>query len=178
VPLRSMSDAGLGGGSPFPWLDKNAVIELEVAILQAYGSVNRDNQFQVVYVCQRLSDRYFEDGNPLPNQFQISIDAKGLDNPRRKVLDYFADGDADPLGPMMLVKADADNQAGWAWAWRECPLPADMVPVVDQIERSHYRQNWRQMELAAHEQRQAIASRAGASYPNGRGNPAQDAVPF
>lgn len=161
MPLKSMADAGLGG-SPYPWVDKNDIIGVPVAILQAFGMLNQQNQFQVAHLCQLLEDRFLENGDSVPAQFLVSIDAKGRENPRRRILDYFADAGADPIGPMMLQKVDANNQAGWAWSWRECPLPADMVPVVDQIERSQFRQDWkRMMESQVAQQRADTAAANG-----------------
>ena len=155
MPLKSLGDAGLGG-SPFPWASKDEIVNVPVAVLQAYGMLNQQNQFQVVFVCQLLADAFYQNGEPVPNQFLVSIDAKGTENPRRRFLDYFADPNAEPLGPMSLQKIDANNQAGWAWSFRDCPLPVEMVGLTDQIERSLYRQDWKRMERAALNARQAV----------------------
>ena len=190
MPLVPPSAAGLDSGETFPWIDKNDIVDLPVAIVQAWGWLSgaADSKFQVCYLLTPLVDAFMADGEGLPEFFAVSLDADQKDNPRREVLAYFQNRHAEPVGPMALRKVEAKNQQGWVWAFRECPMPTEAIEsgLADRIQRSLYRQNWKTQAIRAAEVRTAaqLAATRLASPPHrlGPGEPAaayaDDDLPF
>jgi hypothetical protein len=167
VPLQDIEDAGLEGGeSRYPWAKLTAIEGVPVAIIQAYGFLGQD-KFQVCFLCQLLEDVFDAEGNALAEQFLVSFDAEGQDNPRRRYLVEFADPHADPKGPVAMTRVETNNQSGFVWAWRKCPMPTSALEHVDTIQRSLYRQNWKRQALAAHRAREAAAAALRASQQQG-----------
>lgn len=153
MPLRDIEEAGLEGGEQYPWYDKTAIMDRPLAILQAWGWL--DKKFQVCLLVAPLEDILFPDGSAFPAVGGISFDAEGQDNPRRRYLDYFADPKAEPIGPVELKQIEAKNQQGWVWAFRKCAMPAHSIDYAETLERKLHRQNWKAQALAAHKAQEA-----------------------
>jgi hypothetical protein len=153
-------------------MDKNDIIDLPVAIVQAWGWLSgaADSKFQVCYLLTPLIDAFMSDGESVPEFFAVSLDADQKDNPRREVLSYFQNRDADPIGPVAIKQVEAKNQQGWVWAFRECPMPTEAIEsgAADRIVRSHHRQNWKTQAIRGAQLREA----ARAAVPPAR----QDAL--
>lgn len=186
MPLVDAESAGIDESESYPWVKKDDVVNVPVAIVQAWGYLNgakADDKFQVCYLLQLLQDAFDANGEAIPLFFCVSMDADTKDNPRRQVLSHFADRSADPIGPVSLQQVPAQNQNGWVWAFRKCPLPVGIADQLDQIVRILYRQNWQQRAIAGHHNREA-ARRALIKPQNGTAAPAlaagatQEDLPF
>lgn len=157
MPMVDPDIAGVAGDSEqFPWLDKNEVMNTPLAVVQAWGyqpaDAKPESKFQVCLLVQFLTDKFDSEGVAFPEIGAISFDAESVDNPRRRWLAYFKDSAADPLGPLELQQVPAQNQQGWVWALRKCPLPVDCN--TDNILRSLHRQAWRDNAALNYRKRQ------------------------
>ena len=156
MPLVDINAAGVEGGDSYPWVKKDEIEGLAVAVIQAWGYMG--DKFQVCLLLHALESKYLSDGEECPEIFAISFDAESPDNPRRKYLAYFSESSAEPLGPVALQKIEARNQQGWVWALRACPIPTEALEAAQSIQRNHYRQDWRRIAAAEYRRRQALAA--------------------
>lgn len=145
----------------YPWVKKDNIIGLPVAVVQAWGyvGVRPEDKFQVCLLLTPLTDMCLADGEDTPLLFCVSFDAEQQDNPRRAFLAHFSDPKSDPIGPMAMEQVPAQNQQGWVWALRKCPTPVELVDD-SRIVRELYRQNWRQHAVTNYRQRQAAIAAA------------------
>lgn len=179
-PMVDPDITGAVGESPYPWVKKDEIVDVAVAVVQAWGWLGSaaDSKFQVCLLLQLLEDRIDSHGDDIPELVAISFDAESQDNPRRRWLDYFADPNAQPVGPLALQRIEADNQQGWVWALRKCPKPAELVDD-SRILRVLYRQAWKQEAIANARKRQAaIVAAQQAQLAAASVNGQSDDLPF
>lgn len=174
-----------GDSELYPWLDKNDLIETPLAIVQAWGyqGVKPEDKFQVCYLVMPLVDKFDKDGQSLPAAGCFSLDAESPENPRRRVLEWFANPENGAFGPVQLLKLPADNPQGWVWAMRKCPMPAESIDYAErEVKRQLYRQAWRPQALANYNRRKAAIAAAAqaalAAAPSNGTAAVQGALPF
>lgn len=163
--MKSLTQAGIA--MP-PYVDSRALEGATIAIIQCYLDSGQYGA-RVNFVYQLLADAVDANGGSLPLIGQFSMAAPDPGHNRRRWTDYFADPNADPLGPVAIMRIDADNESGFVWDVREVPTPAEGV-FEGEPERSLFRQA-ASLDFAADEiekmQRTAQEALAKANHRSG-----------